>query len=173
MKEKRIDATFWVANEGLDDAGFSASLKVHNNHTVTDYKTDAITVHDGPVEILYATNIIYKSDNEGESDLPTCVKIPMAVGENSTDAIMDYLSSKTGCPVEAFVLEQNLPSPKVKDFNLNISFSKDERNEIWIGEESGSGAKYHGDTLDELVEAFKSYVSNYLTVEDDEKGENA
>ena len=51
------------------------------------------------------------------------------------------------------------------DFMLEICFDKEE-NILVIGTESSSGAKYNCKTLEDLEEAFKDYINNYIDIEE-------
>lgn len=54
---------------------------------------------------------------------------------------------------------------KIKDdFELEVSFDKDEKM-VYIAFPTSSGAKYNCSTLEELEEAIKIYINNYIDVE--------
>ncbi len=57
------------------------------------------------------------------------------------------------------------PSQELKDsFDLEISFDKD-TNDIIIGTETSSGARYNCKTIEDLKTAFNDYVDNYVELE--------
>lgn len=61
---------------------------------------------------------------------------------------------------------EHYPSQELADdFNLDISFDKEEGNVI-IGTDSSSGATYKCKTIEDLKIAFNSYLEDYIELED-------
>lgn len=50
-------------------------------------------------------------------------------------------------------------------FSLQLSYDEDEKN-VYIATESGSGAKYHCESVEELINKFKDYCYDYLDLEE-------
>jgi len=64
------------------------------------------------------------------------------------------------------------PPQKLKDdFNLEISFDK-ESEDLVIGTDNSSGAKYNCKTIEDLKIAFNDYIENYIDLEELKIAEN-
>lgn len=57
------------------------------------------------------------------------------------------------------------PSQELKQsFNITVDFDKKEKD-LWIGNEDGSGANYKCKTRQDLENAIKRYLDNYIELE--------
>lgn len=61
--------------------------------------------------------------------------------------------------------EKEEPTPIHDSHNLIVECYEDEEDgnrKVWIGTESGSGATYNANTIEELIRAFSDYAYNYI-----------
>lgn len=65
--------------------------------------------------------------------------------------------------------KEHLPLPN--SFSINVDYDKEDET-VWIGFESGAGAKYHCENADDFAKAMEFYCNNYLTYDKELENED-
>ena len=111
---------------------------------------------------LYSVEVVETLSRVVEQDAPTYEDAESLVEEkyDNQEIVLDSVDYKG-------VEYRQIPSPKIKEsFNITIDFDKEEKN-VYISTESSSGATYSCETTEDLNIALKTYISNYVEVEND------
>ena len=115
---------------------------------------------------LYSVEVVETLSRVVEQDAPTYEDAESIVEEKyyNQDIVLDSEDYKE-------VEYRQFPSPKIKEsFNITIDFDKEEKN-VYISTESSSGATYSCETIEDLSVALKTYISNYVEVENNNSNE--
>ncbi|MGN1338514.1 MAG: DpnD/PcfM family protein [Candidatus Coprovivens sp.] len=115
---------------------------------------------------LYSVEVVETLSRVLEQDAPTYEDAESIVEEkyDNQEIVLDSVDYKG-------VEYRQFPSPKIKEsFNITIDFDKEEKN-AYISTESSSGATYSCETKEDLSVALKTYISNYVEVENDNSNE--